>query len=92
MKEVQTELFGKAKRFLDESIITSKTYEEIKNAISTGKIAFAPWCENVSCEAKVKQDTGAKTLNIPFDQPKEKVNCSICNSEAKVWVYFARSY
>ena len=38
---------------------------------------------------------GAKSLCIPFEQPKEGVHglkCIQCNMEAKVWGLFGRSY
>ena len=93
LADIQDNLYNKAKKFLERSIVKVKTMNDFKKAISNGKIAFAQWCNCRECEDEIKDKTGAKTLNIPFKQPRVKGKCFCkCNKKAEKWVYFARSY
>lgn len=93
LRQMQHDMFVKAKHFLESSIILPKTFDELKAAVENGKIAFAPWCCENECEDWIKDKTGgAKTLNIPFKQPKEKGICVHCGKPGKVWMYFGKSY
>ncbi|MBN2458997.1 proline--tRNA ligase [Candidatus Woesearchaeota archaeon] len=93
LADIQDDLYTKAKKFLDEHIIKASSLAEIKKAVDGGNIAYAPWCSNYDCEAKVKDETGAKSLNVPFKQEEPKGNCFCsCGKKAEKYVYFARSY
>lgn len=93
LADIQDELYNKAKKFLEEHITMANTMGEVKKAIEAGNMAFAPWCGEHECEAKVKEETGAKSLNIPFNQQGVSGNCFCgCGRKAKVMVYFAKSY
>ncbi|MFH0870648.1 MAG: proline--tRNA ligase [archaeon] len=92
LAEIQDALFVKAKKFREERIVKAQSLEEVEKAINAGHIAFTPWCNSKACEAKVKEQTGAKSLNIPFDQPVHPGECFNCGKKAEHWVYFARSY
>lgn len=93
LADIQDNLYNKAKKFLEKSIVKVKTMAEFKKAINQGKIAFAPWCNCKECEDDIKDKTGAKSLNIPFKQPSMKGKCFCgCGKKADKWVYFARSY
>ena len=90
LEEVQGSLLAKAKAFLESSIKPVKTHEELLDVLGADQVAFADWCGEAVCEAKVKEEAGAKTLNIPFEQ-KASGKC-FCGKDAKVKVYFAKSY
>ncbi|MBW2990957.1 proline--tRNA ligase [Candidatus Woesearchaeota archaeon] len=91
--DIQDNLYNKAKKFLDKSIVKVKSMSEFKKAINKGKIAFAPWCNTKKCEDDIKDKTGAKSLNIPFKQPTIRVKCFCgCGKKAEKMIYFARSY
>ena len=91
--DIQDNLYNNAKKFLAKSIVKVKSLAEFKKAISKGKIAFAQWCNTKECEAHIKDQTGAKSLNIPFKQPAVKGNCFCgCGKKAEKMVYFAKSY
>jgi len=92
-KDIQNNLFKKAKKTLDSNIIKVNSFEDLKKAIKNKKIAFAPWCEEPKCEEEIKDKTGgAKSLNIPLNQKDTKKSCIGCNSKAKYYTYFAKSY
>ena len=90
---IQENLFNKAKKLMESRIVNVKNKSEFKKAISDGKAAKAFWCGDVLCEKEIKDETGAKSLNMPFDQPKNiKENCFYCGKKASVVCYFGKSY
>jgi prolyl-tRNA synthetase len=92
LHHMQDELLEKARKFMHDHVVKAHSLEEVSKAIEDGFMAFSPWCEGQECEAKVKEETGAKTLNVPFEQPHSIGDCFNCGNKAKVWVYFGRSY
>jgi len=78
---------------MQEHIHNVETYDEFKHVLKTKKgIIHAPWCGSPECEEKIKEETGAKTSNIPFDQSDLHGKCIYCGKEAKYMVNFAKSY
>lgn len=95
LESIQQNLFNKAKNFLKTSIIEIGSLKELESAIKNKKLAFAPWCGDIKCEEEIKfKSGGAKSLNIPFEQPKLKAGekCFACGEKAKYWAYFGKSY
>ena len=93
LADVQDNLYNKAKKFLNDSIVKAGSLSELKSVVDDGKIASVHWCESNDCEAKVKDETGAKSLNILFKQPEIKSNCFCgCGRKAEKMIYFAKSY
>jgi len=94
LEKIQKNLFEKAQKVLKESIITVEHKERAISELEKKKIIFAPWCGEPKCEEKFKEETGAKSLNRPFEQPKIKKGqkCFACSKEAKYWFYFGKSY
>ena len=90
---IQENLFNKAKKLMESRIINVKNKSEFKKAINDGKAAKGLWCGDVLCEKEIKDETGAKSLNMPFDQPKNiKENCFYCGKKSNVICYFGKSY
>jgi prolyl-tRNA synthetase len=93
LEEIQKNIFNKANDFLKSNTYEVKTYDELKKILKTkGGILQAPWCAERKCEDKLKEDTGAKIINIPFKQEKITSNCIICGNKAKKVVNIAKSY
>lgn len=94
LDQIQTSLFLKATGVLKDSLVTAETLVEAKKQLENKKIIFVPFCGLPQCEDKFKEETGAKSLNSPFDQPKMKKGqkCFNCGSLAKSWFYFGKSY
>lgn len=94
LKQIQENLFQQAKKKLEESIVSVENAAEAKKELEKQKLIFAPWCGEAECEARFKEESGAKSLNSPLEQPKLKKGqkCFACNKPAKVWFYFGRSY
>ena len=94
LKDIHDNLYRNAEKFLNESVHRVLTYEEFKITLEKKKgFMHAPWCGNGSCEDKIKEETGAKITNMPFDGQKLTSNkCIYCGKEAKYMANFARSY
>jgi prolyl-tRNA synthetase len=91
LKDIQTSLLARATAFRDEHIIEVKDYGELVEAVKDGW-AFAWWCGNAACEAKVKEDTKASSRCIPIDQPGGTGRCVVCDAPASEKIYFAKAY
>ena len=91
LAQIHTSLYERAKSFRDSHIEEVDTYEELSAAIEKGW-AYAWWCGNPACEARVKEDTKATTRCIPMDQPRGKGKCVVCGEEAHEKIYFAKAY
>ena len=93
LEEVQQNLFDKAAADRAEKISVATTMEEFKQTLdeTTGFIK-AMWCGDVACEEKIKEETGATSRCIPFEQEKVADTCVCCGKEAKEMVYWAKAY
>ncbi|MGC9037580.1 MAG: proline--tRNA ligase [Candidatus Micrarchaeia archaeon] len=95
LDEMQKRLYEKSEEMLRKSVHIAYDYESLKKTLKEKKgIVHAPWCGGAECEAKIKEETGAKITNIPFDQSalKEDAVCIYCGKKAKYMANFARSY
>jgi len=94
LDDIHKNLFDKAQKILDKSVVKVNNLKDAKAAFKNKKIVFAPWCGAVECEDIFKDKTGAKSLNSPLEQPKLKKGqkCSFCKEKATSWFYFGKSY
>jgi prolyl-tRNA synthetase len=93
LKEIQDNLFKKAKKFLDSNIIKVETWDEFIKAIDNKKLVKAFFCGKIECEDLIKDKSqGVTTRVIPFNQPKQIRKCVHCGKKAKFMVYFAKAY
>ncbi len=93
LEEIQQAMYDRAKGYLQEHAKPATTIEEIHTLVREQKsFALAGWCGDDACEAKVKEETGASSRNIPFAPPTTMTSCVVCQNEAKHTVWFARAY
>ncbi|EUR69281.1 prolyl-tRNA synthetase [Plasmodium falciparum UGT5.1] len=83
--DIHKNLFLKAKKKLDDSIVQVTSFSEVMNALNKKKMVLAPWCEDIATEEEIKKETQRLSLNqtnsettlsgamkplcIPLDQP-----------------------
>ena len=90
LDDIQKSLFKKAKKFLDENTVEAKNYEDFKKKIADRKLVGIYFCEDEKLESKIKEETGATSRCIPFNQ-KTLGKCILTGKPSKK-VLFARAY
>lgn len=93
LDDIHTNLYTKALKFLESHTYSVNSYEDLKKLVGTG-IVQSPWCGSDQCEAKVKEETGAKITNLPSDVQERAIGkkCIYCGEDAKFIANFAKSY
>ena len=93
LKDIQASLFAKAKKFLDENTRVASEYEGFKKIMSSTRgFIRAFWCEEASCETKIKEETKATTRCLPLDTKEENGVCIYCGKPAHHRWLFAQAY
>ena len=91
--KMHKDMLLKAKKKLDDNIVTVSNINELTNAINNRKVARARFCCNSSCENLLKgKIQGVRTVNISFDQPKVSGKCFLCSKDAINEVLFGKNY
>jgi prolyl-tRNA synthetase len=77
----------------EERTSVASTIAELKESLEA-KPGFikAMWCGELACEEKIKEETGATSRCIPFEQEKVAENCVCCGKPADKMVYWAKAY
>ncbi|XP_073950702.1 glutamyl-prolyl-tRNA synthetase isoform X2 [Choristoneura fumiferana] len=113
LERTHNEMFEKATKERDERLSLVSKWEEFTSALERKHILLAPFCCEIPCEDNIKNDSartddddttdvkapamGAKSLCIPFKQPRELTASDrcihpACNNKPKSIVLFGRSY
>jgi prolyl-tRNA synthetase len=93
LEDIQENIFKKAKRFLDEHITSVSDYARFRKIVeSDGGFVRACWCSDITCELKIKEETGATIRVIPFEKEEVFSQCIYCGKKANQVAYFARAY
>ena len=93
LDQMQADMLEKARKHRDSHTYTATTYDEFKNTVEE-KPGFvkAMWCGEEACELKIKEDTGATSRCMPFEQEEIAKTCVCCGKPAKSLVYWGRAY
>ena len=85
-EQIQNEMFERAKKTRDESIVKLTSWGGFITTLGDRKLILTPWCNTKESEELVKKKStaesaggAAKTLCIPFEQPalEEGTKCFI---------------
>ena len=91
LEMIHKEMFLKASQHLQDKTYTVDTMKDLEEKLDQGGFVKAPWCENLDCELKVKEELQATTRCLCQDQITNQ-KCVCCGKDAKTYVYFARAY
>ncbi|HEX7973583.1 MAG TPA: proline--tRNA ligase [Anaerolineales bacterium] len=91
LNTIQAALYERALAFRQAHTYEPKDYAELGRAVQDGW-AFAWWCGDPACEAKIKEDTRATTRCIPLEQPGGEGPCIVCGRTSDHKAYIARAY
>lgn len=91
LESIQNEMYEKALNHLNSNTYETKNYEKLKEILNTkGGFVKVPWCKDLACEMKIKEDISATSRCIVGENQTDK--CICCGKDAKCDVYFAKSY
>lgn len=91
LDNIQAGMFAIASDFTRAHTKLVFTYDELKEQVQGG-YAKAMWCGERACEDKIKDDTGATSRNMPFDQTPHADTCVCCAKPADKVMYFSKAY
>lgn len=93
LDKMQNDMLARARLHRDEHTYMAANYGEFKETIAN-KPGFvkAMWCGDEACELKIKEDTGATSRCMPFEQEEIADTCVCCGKPAKTMVYWGKAY
>ena len=93
LDQMQQDMYDRAEAYLNSHINEAVTYDEMKDVVAN-KPGFvkAMWCGDLECELKIKEDTGASSRCMPFEQERIAETCVCCGKPAKKLVYWGKAY
>lgn len=93
MDQMQKDMLEKARAHRDANTHVATNFDEFAKIIEEKQgFVKAMWCEDVACENKIKEVTGATSRCMPFKQEKVGETCVCCGKPAKTMVYWAKAY
>jgi prolyl-tRNA synthetase len=93
LDDIQKNLYRKASQHREKRTSIAINIDQLKNILET-KPGFvkAMWCGNRECEDTVKEETGATSRCLPFEQEAVSDKCVCCGDKANQMVYWAKAY
>lgn len=93
LEEIQNDLYNKALNHREENTFTVQTFDAFKVQLEE-KQGFikAMWCGDQACEDKIKEETGATSRCMPFEQEHISEACICCSKPAEKMVVWAKAY
>lgn len=93
LEKMQADMLAKATAHRDANTHEAHNWEEFTD-ILTRKQGFikAMWCGDRACEEAIKDEIGATTRCMPFEQEHLSDVCVHCGKPAKTMVYFGKAY
>lgn len=93
LETMQKDMYERAKTHRDSHTYVAKNWDEFTDILEH-KPGFikAMWCGDEACETAIKDETGATTRCMPFEQENLGDVCVHCGKPAKKMVYFGRAY
>lgn len=92
LKDIQNNMFEKAKAYRDSHIYECDNYEEFKEKVKDGGFFICPWDGTAETEAKIKEDTQATIRCIPFNVEQTPGIDMVSGKPSTKRVIIARSY
>jgi len=94
LESIQIAMLERAKAHRDSHIYDAHNYIEFKQTVEE-KPGFirGMWCGDRACEDRIKEETGATSRCIPFnDQEQIADTCVCCGKKAHKLIYWGRAY
>ena len=93
LKEIQKNLFERAKKYRDANSFEVNSYDEFKQKIEEpGGFLWAHWDGTRETEDRIAAETKATIRCIPFSRAKEAGKCMVTGQPSAGRVVFAKAY
>ena len=93
LEEIQKDMFEVCKTRRVEKTKVATTLDEMVKLMEDDQCFLKTmWCEDVECENKIKELTGAHSRCIPFEQENLSDVCPVCGKKATKMVVWGRQY
>jgi prolyl-tRNA synthetase len=92
LREIQVNLFNRAKGFRDANMRSAESYDQFKTLIEEPGFLWAHWDGTRATEDRIQQETKATIRCIPFDGPQTPGKCMVTGAPSARPVLFARAY
>lgn len=93
LEEIQTNIYNKAKKRLDDNVFPCDNYEEFKERVKNGGFFLCPWDGTEETEAQIKAETQATIRCVPFGYDQTNLGVDMVSGKpATCRVLVARSY
>ena len=93
LEEIQNSMFEVCKARRVEKTKVATTLDEMINLMNEEQCFLKTmWCEDVECENKIKELTGAHSRCMPFEQEHLSDVCPVCGKKATKMVVWGRQY
>ncbi len=93
LKQIQEEMLVRAREHRDAHTYVARSYEELKDTVENRPgFVKAMWCGDRACEDRIKEELGATSRCMPFEQEQLSDVCVCCGRPAKKMVYWGRAY
>ena len=92
-EEIQKDMFNVCKERRVAKTKVATTLEEMIKLMNEEQCFLKTmWCEDVECENKIKELTGAHSRCMPFEQEVVSDVCPVCGKKATKMVIWGRQY
>lgn len=93
LKEIQDNMYNKAKSFMNERITPAGTWDEFVELLDKkGGFVSAHWDGTAETEEEIKEKCKATIRCIPLNNPQEEGKCILTGKPSVQRVLFARAY
>jgi len=92
LRDIQTSLFERARKFRDELTRSIDNYEQFKEEIEKSGFLLAHWDGTRETEDKIQAETKATIRCIPYSVPRGPGKCIVTGKPSTGRVVFARAY
>ena len=92
LKDIQRNIFEKARAFRDAHVYECDDYEEFKQKVKDGGFFICHWDGTAETEARIKEETQATIRCVPFGYEQTPGVDMVSGKPAKCRVIIARAY
>ncbi len=89
LDKIKRELFERAKKLQEKFLDEAETIDEFEEKLKQNKIIKVHFCDDPSCEEKVKEKYGITSRVIIGEEPGK---CIFCGKPSKYVAYFGKAY